>query len=120
MEAPWAGNQGSELIGYAAAWPTPPGETGVVYHTAIVGSGYRMLVEGAKVSFVAEVGPKRPKAVQCTDDLAPVRPARRGALAESVIRHGALRGFASALRACADGPAVGDCYRLSGSAVASQ
>jgi hypothetical protein len=51
MEAPWAGNQGSELIGYAAARPTPPGETGVVYHTAIVGSGYRMLVEGAKVSF---------------------------------------------------------------------
>jgi CspA family cold shock protein len=34
-----------------------------VHHTAIVGSGYRSLAEGAKVSYDAENGTKGPKAV---------------------------------------------------------
>jgi cold shock protein len=33
-----------------------------VYHTAIVGNGYRSLPEGAKVSYDAEAGEKGPKA----------------------------------------------------------
>ncbi|MGO9886424.1 MAG: cold-shock protein [Solirubrobacteraceae bacterium] len=34
-----------------------------VHHSAIIGSGYRSLAEGAKVSYDAEAGDKGPKAV---------------------------------------------------------
>ncbi len=44
-----------------------PDETGTdlfVHHSAIQGDGFRSLDEGARVSYVAEAGPKGPKAVQ--------------------------------------------------------
>jgi CspA family cold shock protein len=37
-----------------------------VHHSQIAGSGFKTLAEGAKVSYVAEQGPKGPSATQVT------------------------------------------------------
>jgi len=37
-----------------------------VHHSEIAGDGFRSLAEGAKVSYVAQAGPKGPSATQVT------------------------------------------------------
>jgi CspA family cold shock protein len=37
-----------------------------VHHSSITGEGFKTLAEGAKVSYVAEAGPKGPAAAQVT------------------------------------------------------
>jgi CspA family cold shock protein len=37
-----------------------------VHHSSITGEGFKSLAEGAKVSYVAEAGPKGPAAAQVT------------------------------------------------------
>jgi CspA family cold shock protein len=37
-----------------------------VHHSSITGNGFKSLAEGAKVSYVAESGPKGPAAAQVT------------------------------------------------------
>jgi CspA family cold shock protein len=49
--------------GFGFIKPDEPGSDVFVHHSAIVGSGYHTLAEGAKVSFDTEAGPKGPKAV---------------------------------------------------------
>jgi len=49
--------------GFGFITPDDQSKDVFVHHTAIVGSGYRSLTEGAKVSYDTESGPKGPKAV---------------------------------------------------------
>jgi CspA family cold shock protein len=49
--------------GFGFNTPDEPGSDLFVHHSAIIGGGYWSLVEGAKVSFDSEAGPKGPKAV---------------------------------------------------------
>ncbi len=53
----------SDEKGFGFITPDEPGKDLFVHHTAIQGSGFRTLAEGAKVSFDAEQGPKGPSAV---------------------------------------------------------
>jgi len=50
--------------GFGFITPDDQSKDVFVHHTAIVGSGYRSLTEGAKVSYDTESGPKDPKAVK--------------------------------------------------------
>ena len=49
--------------GYGFITPDEPGKDLFVHQTAVVGSGYRTLAEGARVSFEAEASAKGPQAV---------------------------------------------------------
>ncbi len=49
--------------GYGFITPDDTGKDLFVHHTAVVGSGYKSLDEGARVSYDAENGPKGPQAV---------------------------------------------------------
>jgi CspA family cold shock protein len=49
--------------GFGFITPDQPGSDLFVHHTAIIGSGYHSLIEGAKVSFDSETGPRGPRAV---------------------------------------------------------
>jgi CspA family cold shock protein len=48
--------------GYGFITPDEAGDDLFVHHTAIQGSGFKSLAEGAKVSYEAERGPKGPSA----------------------------------------------------------
>jgi len=48
--------------GYGFITPDDQGKDLFVHHTAIIGSGYKSLEDGAKVSFETENGPKGPSA----------------------------------------------------------
>ena len=50
--------------GFGFITPDEKGTDLFVHHSAIQGDGFRSLAEGARVSYVAESGPKGPKAVQ--------------------------------------------------------
>ena len=52
----------SDVKGFGFITPDEPGKDLFVHHTAIQGSGFRTLAEGAKVSYEAEQGPKGPSA----------------------------------------------------------
>src|SRR5579875_1269481 len=52
----------SDDKGYGFITPDDAGKDLFVHHSAIVGSGFRSLSEGAKVSYEAEQGPKGPAA----------------------------------------------------------
>jgi cold shock protein len=48
--------------GYGFITPDDQGKDLFVHHSAIIGSGYKSLEDGAKVSFETENGPKGPSA----------------------------------------------------------
>jgi cold shock protein len=48
--------------GYGFITPDESGKDLFVHHTAITGSGFKSLPEGAKVSYETEQGPKGPSA----------------------------------------------------------
>jgi CspA family cold shock protein len=52
----------SDDKGYGFITPDESGKDLFVHHSAIAGSGFRSLAEGAKVSFETEQGPKGPAA----------------------------------------------------------
>jgi CspA family cold shock protein len=52
----------SDDKGYGFIAPDEPGEDLFVHHSAIAGSGYRSLTDGARVSYDTEQGPKGPAA----------------------------------------------------------
>ena len=52
----------SDDKGYGFITPDDEGKDLFVHHTAIAGSGFRSLAEGAKVSYETEQGPKGPSA----------------------------------------------------------
>jgi cold shock protein len=52
----------SDEKGFGFITPDEPGKDLFVHHTAIQGSGFKTLAEGAKVSFEAQQGPKGPSA----------------------------------------------------------
>ena len=52
----------SDEKGFGFITPDDKSKDLFVHHSAIVGGGYRSLVEGAKVSYEAEAGDKGPKA----------------------------------------------------------
>ena len=52
----------SDDKGYGFITPDGAGSDLFVHHSAIVGSGFKSLPEGAKVSFDTEQGPKGPAA----------------------------------------------------------
>jgi CspA family cold shock protein len=56
----------SDEKGFGFISPEEGGEDLFVHHTAINGSGFRTLAEGARVSFDAEPGNKGMKAVNVT------------------------------------------------------
>jgi CspA family cold shock protein len=49
--------------GFGFITPDEGGKDLFVHHSAIQGSGFRSLADGARVSYEAEDGPKGPKAV---------------------------------------------------------
>jgi CspA family cold shock protein len=53
----------SDEKGFGFITPDEPGKDLFVHHSAIVGSGFKSLTEGAKVTYDAEAGDKGPKAV---------------------------------------------------------
>jgi CspA family cold shock protein len=53
----------SDDKGFGFITPDDDSKDLFAHHSAIVGSGYRSLAEGAKVSYDAEAGDKGPKAV---------------------------------------------------------
>jgi len=52
----------SDDKGYGVSTPDEAGQDLFLHHSAIAGSGFRSLAEGAKVSFDTEQGPKGPAA----------------------------------------------------------
>jgi len=52
----------NDAKGYGFITPDEGGEDLFVHHTGIGGSGFKSLVEGAKVEFEPEQGPKGPQA----------------------------------------------------------
>ena len=52
----------SDEKGFGFITPDDQGKDLFVHHTNIVGSGFKTLAEGAKVSYEAEEGPKGPSA----------------------------------------------------------
>ncbi len=48
--------------GFGFITPDEPGKDLFVHHSSILGSGFKSLAEGAKVSFDPESGPKGPAA----------------------------------------------------------
>jgi CspA family cold shock protein len=52
----------SDEKGYGFITPDDQGKDLFVHHSAILGSGFKSLAEGAKVSFEAAAGPKGPNA----------------------------------------------------------
>jgi CspA family cold shock protein len=52
----------SDDKGYGFIAPDESGEDLFVHHSAIAGSGYRSLTDGARVSYDTEQGPKGPAA----------------------------------------------------------
>jgi CspA family cold shock protein len=52
----------SDDKGYGFITPDDDGKDLFVHHTAITGSGYKSLEEGAKVEYEEEQGPKGPNA----------------------------------------------------------
>jgi CspA family cold shock protein len=52
----------SDEKGFGFITPDEPGKDLFVHHNAIQASGFRSLTVGAKVSYVAEQGPKGPAA----------------------------------------------------------
>ena len=52
----------SDEKGFGFITPDDEGKDLFVHHSAIQGSGFKMLAEGAKVSYDAETGPKGPNA----------------------------------------------------------
>jgi cold shock protein len=52
----------SDDKGYGFITPDQAGKDLFVHHSAIAGSGFRSLAEGAKVSYETEQGPKGPAA----------------------------------------------------------
>jgi CspA family cold shock protein len=52
----------SDNKGYGFITPDEAGKDLFVHHSAIAGSGFRSLAEGAKVSYETEHGPKGPSA----------------------------------------------------------
>jgi CspA family cold shock protein len=53
----------SDEKGYGFITPDNGGKDLFVHHSAIAGSGFKSLTEGAKVEFEAEEGPKGPNAI---------------------------------------------------------
>ena len=53
----------SDEKGFGFITPDEAGKDLFVHHSAINGSGFKTLAEGAKVSYTAEAGDKGPKAV---------------------------------------------------------
>jgi len=53
----------SDEKGFGFITPDDQSKDVFVHHSAIVGTGYRSLAEGATVSYDTESGPKGPKAV---------------------------------------------------------
>jgi CspA family cold shock protein len=56
----------SDDKGFGFITPDESGRDLFVHFTSIVGDGFRTLVEGAKVSYEEEEGPKGPKAINVT------------------------------------------------------
>jgi CspA family cold shock protein len=56
----------SDDKGFGFITPADGGKDLFVHHTAIVGSGFKSLAEGAQVSYEAEQGPKGPAATNVT------------------------------------------------------
>jgi len=52
----------SDEKGFGFITPDDQGKDVFVHHTAVAGSGFRSLAEGAKVSYDVEAGPKGPSA----------------------------------------------------------
>jgi cold shock protein len=53
----------SDDKGYGFITPDDAGKDVFVHHSAVVGSGFRSLAEGARVSYETESSPKGPQAV---------------------------------------------------------
>lgn len=58
----------NESKGFGFITPTDGDKDVFVHFSAIVGDGYRTLVEGQKVNFETEQGPKGPQARQVTGE----------------------------------------------------
>ena len=56
----------NDAKGYGFIQPDEGGKDLFVHHSAIVGTGFKTLAEGAKVSYEAESGPKGPSAANVT------------------------------------------------------
>ena len=52
----------SDDKGFGFITPDEPGKDLFVHHSAIAGSGFKSLAEGAKVNYESEQGPKGPSA----------------------------------------------------------